>query len=57
VTVVSLSTVIGAISGVWQLSVRMPANAGVGGNQISFTVGGVPVRDASLIIWVKSAPL
>jgi uncharacterized protein (TIGR03437 family) len=53
VTVVSVSTVTGAISGVWQLSIQLPANAGAGGNQISLTVGGVPVRDASLIIWTK----
>jgi uncharacterized protein (TIGR03437 family) len=53
VTVVSVSAVPNAISGVWQVSIQMPANTGAGGNQISLTAGGVPVRDASLIVWVK----
>jgi uncharacterized protein (TIGR03437 family) len=53
VTVVSVSAVPNAISGVWQVSFQMPANTGAGGNQISLTAGGVPVRDASLIVWVK----
>jgi len=53
VAVVSVSAMPGAISGVWQLSIQMPANTGAGGNQISLTAGGVPVRDAGLVIWVK----
>ncbi len=52
-TVVSVSPMPGAISGVWQLTLQTPANAGAGGNQISLTAGGVPVRDTNLIVWVK----
>ncbi len=52
-TVVSISTVTAIISGVWQLNIQMPASAVAGGNQISLNAGGVPVRDASLVVWLK----
>jgi len=51
--VVSVSAMKGAISGVWRVNVRIPANALPGGNQISLTAGGVPVRDGNLVVWVK----
>lgn len=53
VTVVSVSALPDAISGLWQVNIRIPANASAGGNQISLMAGNVPVRDANLIIWVK----
>jgi uncharacterized protein (TIGR03437 family) len=53
VTVLSVSALPGAIAGIWQVSVQIPAGAGAGGIQISLTAGGAPVRDASLVIWVK----
>ncbi len=53
VTVVSVAPLPGAIAGIWQVDVQIPPSAGTGGNQISLTAGGVPVRDASLVIWVK----
>jgi len=49
----SVSAGPGAVSGIWQVSIQISANAGAGGNQISLTAGGVPVRDGSLVIWVK----
>jgi uncharacterized protein (TIGR03437 family) len=52
-TVISVLPLPGTMSGVWQLSLQVSANAGAGGNQISLTAGGVPVRDANLIVWVK----
>lgn len=52
-TVISVSPAAGAISGIWQLSIQMPANAGSGGNRISLTAGGTPVRDPNLVVWVK----
>ena len=52
-TVVSVSPLPGAISGVWQVSLQISPNAGAGGNQISLTAGGLPVRDTNLIVWVK----
>jgi len=53
VTVVSVSSPLGAISGVWQVNVRIPANEPAGGNQVSLSAGGLPVRDANLVIWVE----
>jgi uncharacterized protein (TIGR03437 family) len=52
-TVVSVSPVPGAISGVWQVSLQISANAGTGGNQLSLKAGGAPVRDTNLVVWVK----
>jgi len=52
-TAVSVSAAPGAISGVWQVSIRVSANTAAGGNQISLTAGGIPVRDLSLVVWVK----
>jgi uncharacterized protein (TIGR03437 family) len=49
----SVSAAPDAISGIWQVSIQIPPNAGAGGNQISLTAGGVPVRDANLVVWVK----
>ena len=46
----------GAISGVWQVGIQIPANESTGGNQVSLSAGGVPVRDANLIVWVRSKP-
>jgi uncharacterized protein (TIGR03437 family) len=42
----------GLISGVWQVGVRLPANL-TGALPLSISVGGVPVRDASLLVWAK----
>jgi uncharacterized protein (TIGR03437 family) len=53
VTVISVSALPGAISGVWQVALQIPANEPSGGNQVSLAAGSVPVRDANLIIWVK----
>jgi uncharacterized protein (TIGR03437 family) len=53
VTVVSVSAVPGAISGVWQVALQVPANEPSGGNQVSLSSGNVPVRDANLVVWVK----
>jgi uncharacterized protein (TIGR03437 family) len=54
VTVVSISPAdTDETSGVWQVNLQIPANAPSGGNQVSLSAGGVPVRDANLIIWVK----
>jgi len=52
-TVVSVSAIKGAISGVWKVNVRIPAKPPAGGNQISLTAGSVPVRDGNLVVWVK----
>jgi uncharacterized protein (TIGR03437 family) len=53
VTVVSVTALSGAISGVWQVALQIPANEPSGGNQVSLTAGSTPVRDANLIVWVK----
>ena len=53
VTVVSVTALPGAISGVWQVALRIPANEPFGGSQVSLSAGAVPVRDANLIVWVK----
>jgi uncharacterized protein (TIGR03437 family) len=52
-TVASVSAVPGAISGVWQVNLGIPANETPGGNQVALSAGGVPVRDAGLVVWVK----
>jgi uncharacterized protein (TIGR03437 family) len=49
----SVSAAPGATSGVWQVSIRISANAGAGGNQISLTANGTPVRDGNLVVWVN----
>jgi uncharacterized protein (TIGR03437 family) len=53
VTVVSVSALPGAISGVAQVKLQIPANESSGANQVSLSAGSVPVRDANLIVWVK----
>ena len=52
-TVVSASALPYSISGVWQVNIRIPANQPSGGNQTSLSAGGVPVRDANLVVWVE----
>jgi uncharacterized protein (TIGR03437 family) len=52
-TVASVSALPGAVAGVWQVSLRIPAGQAAGGVQVSLTAGGVPVRDTNLIVWVK----
>ena len=52
-TVASVSALPGAIPGIWQVSLQIPAGQAAGGLQVSLTAGGIPVRDASLIVWVK----
>jgi hypothetical protein len=52
--VVSFSALPGAISGVWRVDIQIPANEPKGGNQLSLSAGGVPVRDANLAVWVRS---
>jgi len=44
---------LGADGGRLQVSLQIPAGEGAGGVQVSLTAGGVPVRDANLIVWVK----
>jgi uncharacterized protein (TIGR03437 family) len=53
VTVVSVSALPGAISGVWQVGLQLPANEPAGGNQVSLSAGSTAVRDANLIVWVR----
>ena len=53
VTVASVSALPGAISGVWQIGIRIPANQTSGGFQLSLSADGTPVRDANLVVWVK----
>jgi uncharacterized protein (TIGR03437 family) len=52
-TAVSVSAAPGAIAGVWQVSIPIPANAAAGGSQISLTAGGIPVRDGNLVVWAR----
>jgi len=52
-TVASVSALAGGVPGVWQVSLQITAGFGAGGVQVSLTAGGVPVRDANLIVWVK----
>ncbi len=52
ITVVAVPAPSGAISGLWQVGIQIPANESKGGNQVSFSAGDVPVRDANLIVWV-----
>jgi len=51
-TVAAVSA-LGGTPGVWQVSLSIPAGQGGGGVQVSLTAGGVAVRDANLIVWVK----
>jgi uncharacterized protein (TIGR03437 family) len=53
VTVVSVTALGGSISGVWQVTLQIPANEPSGGNLVSLSAGRVPVRDANLIVWVQ----
>ena len=53
VTVVSVSAMPDGISGAWQVNALIPANGSPGGNQMSFTASGVPVRDGLLVVWVN----
>jgi uncharacterized protein (TIGR03437 family) len=53
VTVAFASAMPGAISGIWQVGLQIPANETSGGNQVSLTAGTVPVRDVNLILWVQ----
>jgi len=52
-TVVSVSAMANAISGIWEVNFQIPANTPAGGIQMSLTAGGVPVRDANLVVWVQ----
>jgi uncharacterized protein (TIGR03437 family) len=52
-TAVAVVAMTGAIQGVWQVQIQLPADAPAGGNQIALTAGGVPVRDGDLVIWVN----
>ena len=52
-TFAAVSAVSGAIPGVWQVSLQISIGQAAGGVQVSLTAGGVPVRDTSLIVWVK----
>lgn len=52
-TVVSVSAMPDAITGIWELNIQIPANTPAGGIQLSLTAGGVPVRDANLVVWVQ----
>jgi uncharacterized protein (TIGR03437 family) len=52
-TVVSASEVPGSISGVWQVSIRMPANGYTGAVPVSPLVSGVPLADPGLTVWVQ----
>jgi len=51
-TVISAFAAPGSISGVWQVNIRMPANY-TGAVPVSLSVGGVPVRDTDLTVWVE----
>lgn len=53
VTVTSVSPLSISVLGIWQVNIQIPADASSGGNQISLTAGGVPVRDGNLVIWVE----
>jgi len=50
--VVSATALPGAISGAWLVAIRLPANL-TGAIPLSISVGGVPVRDANLLVWAK----
>jgi uncharacterized protein (TIGR03437 family) len=52
-TVAAVSALPGAIPSAWQVSLQMPTGQAAGGVQVSLTAGGVPIRDASLIVWAK----
>jgi uncharacterized protein (TIGR03437 family) len=49
---VSASSAPGSISGVWQVDIRMSANE-TGAVPVGLSVGGVPLRDGILTIWVQ----
>ncbi len=51
-TVPAVSMLPGTVPGLWQASLQIPAGQAAGGVQISLIAGGIPVRDANLIIWV-----
>ncbi len=51
-SIVSAVAAPGSISGVWQVDIRMPP-ADTGAVPVSLAVGGIPVRDGNLTIWVK----
>lgn len=51
-TVIDAMAAPGSISGVWQVDIRMPPDQ-TGAIPLSLTIGGVPVRDANLTIWVQ----
>jgi uncharacterized protein (TIGR03437 family) len=50
--VLSATALPGAVSGVWQVDVRMPLNT-LGAVPVSLSVGSVPVRDTNLTIWTR----
>jgi uncharacterized protein (TIGR03437 family) len=52
-TVAAVSALPGPVPSVWQVSLQIPTDQAAGGVQVSLTAGGVPTRDASLIVWVK----
>jgi uncharacterized protein (TIGR03437 family) len=52
-TVAAVSALPGAIPNVWQVSLQIPTGQAAGGVHVSLTAGGVPMRDASLVVWVK----
>jgi hypothetical protein len=49
---VSASSAPGSISGVWQVDIGMSANE-TGAVPVGLSVGGVPLRDGILTIWVQ----
>jgi len=51
--VVSVSALPNSISGVWQAGILIPDIEPKGGIRLSLSAGGVSVRDANLIVWVK----
>ena len=51
-TVVAATALPGAISGVWQVDIRMPANE-IGAIPVTPIVGGAQTRDSNLTVWVQ----
>jgi hypothetical protein len=52
-TVAAVSPLPGPTPGLWQASLQIPTGQGSGGIQVSLSAGGVPMRDANLVVWVK----
>jgi uncharacterized protein (TIGR03437 family) len=52
-TLASVVALPGAVSGIWDVTLQIPAGQAAGGVQVTLTANGLAVRDTNLVLWVN----